>query len=79
MHNLCSEFAEQLRKKHESPIKESNQSSEINIIDTDTESMIKQCHEYSVIGEPVDLTELGNSELIINVPYPKWSRLFSIT
>lgn len=79
MHNLCSEFAEQLRKKSESPIEETNQSSEINIIDTDTESMIKQCHEYLVIEEPVDLTELGNSELIINVPYPKSSRLFSMT
>ena len=77
---FCSEFAEQLMKeKNESPIEESNQNIEINI-DTDTEPMIKQCHEYSNIEELVDLliTELNNSELITNVPYSKWSKLVSL-
>ena len=56
-----------------SPIEGSNQSIEINI-EIDTESMIKQCHEYSNIEELVDLliTELNNSDLIANVPYSKW-------
>ena len=60
---VCSEFAEQSMKgKSESPIEESNQTIEINI-DTDTESVVKQSHEYSNIEELVDLliTELNNS------------------
>ena len=62
-----------------SPIEGSNQSIEINI-EIDTESMIKQCHEYSNIEELVDLliTEFNNSELITNVPYSKWSKLVSL-
>ena len=77
---ICSKFPEQsMKAKIESPIEESNQTIEINI-DTNTESVVKQCHEYSNIEELVDLliTELNNSESFANVPYSKWSKLVSL-
>ena len=71
-----------MKGKNESPIEESNQNIEINI-GTDTEPIIKQCHEYSNIEELVDLsiTKFNNSELITNVPYSKMVKtsFFSIT
>ena len=46
-----------MKEKNESPIKGSNQSSEIND-DTDLESVIKQCYKYSNMDELFDLLTL---------------------
>ena len=73
----CKEWIP-IKKNKKKSVKESNQSSEISI-DTDTESMRKQCCEYWN-REKIDflITEFDNSESVIEVPCSKWSKLICL-